>query len=167
MMEKELPVAEPIRKAGKRSGRDRSAKTRVAGVLPLLKFRAALAEGRKLSYLTLDGIEVSTWRELVAHRAQQLGVSGRSLYRWLARLEKFGERGLENRLRRDKGFSRKFQDRALAVAFVFARHIEGLTARAIHRALAAEWSRIYSDGSVAPCYDTVLSLIRSHVKLQP
>jgi hypothetical protein len=64
-MEKKLPVAEPIRKAGKWSGRDRSAKTRVAGVLPLLKFRAALAEGRKLSYLTLDGTVSNFIRSLV------------------------------------------------------------------------------------------------------
>lgn len=166
-MEKELPVVEPIRKAGKRSGWDRSAKTRVAGVLPLLKFRAALAEGRKLSYLTLDGSEVSTWPELVAYRAHQVGVTGRTLYRWLRQLEKFGERGLENRSRRDKGFSRKFQDRALAVAFVFARHVEGLTVSAIHRALAAEWLKIYRDGSAAPCYDTVLNFVRSLVRVQP
>ncbi len=166
-MEKELPVAELIRKAGKRSGRERSAKTRETGVLPLLKFRAALAQGRKLSYLTLDASEVSTWRELVAHRALQVGVTARTLYRWLARLEKFGVRGLENRSRSDKGFSRKFQDRALAVAFVFARHVEGITTRAIHRALAAEWGRIYSDGSVAPCYDTVRLFVHSLVRVQP
>jgi hypothetical protein len=156
-----------LQRAGKRSGRERSAETRVAGVLPLLKFRAALAEGRKLSYLTGDGSEVSTWRELIAHRAHQVGVSGRTLYRWLARLEKFGERGLENRSRCDKGLFRKFQDRALAVAFVFARHVEGLTARAIHRALAVEWPKIYRDGSVAPCYDTLRLFVHSLVKVQP
>ena len=147
MMEKELPVAEPIRKAGKRA--PHSTEFKRHALRPLLRYLAALASGGRVAGST----------QAAERRARQVGVSSRTIFRWLGRVRDFGETGLQFPARRDKGLSRRFADRNLAVAFVCARLVEGKSAKAIHGELRSKWEELYEDRP--PCYDTVQNFVRS------
>ncbi len=84
-----------------------------------------------------------------------------TLRRWVARFGESGRQGLIDSPRRDKGISQQFRNRTLAAIFVLSMHVEGSTPSAIHKALAQEWPRLYRDGSRPPCYNTVLTFIKS------
>jgi hypothetical protein len=131
----------------KRPRRDASFKKRACWTL--VAYRAARAAGGRPP---LPRVE---------RRARQLGCSGQSIFRWADLIAKFGERGLAPAPRREKGTSRRFKDRPLAVAFVFAKFVRGLTATAIHRELTTEWSRLYGDK--VPSRNTVAGFPRSIV----
>jgi hypothetical protein len=146
--------AEQPRRAGKgskRPRRDASFKLLAAG--PLLAYRFAVAAGGRPP---LPRVE---------RRARQLGCSGQSIFRWADLIAEFGERGLATTPRREKGISRRFKDRPLAVAFVFARFVRGLTPAAIHRELISEWPRLYGDKVPSP--NTVAAFLRSIVLAGP
>jgi transposase len=116
---------------------------------PLLRYLAARTSGGRLAGLN----------QTVERRARRVGVSGRTIFRWLRRVRDFGEAGLQFRARRNKGFSTRFADRKLAVAFVCARLVEGMSAKAIHSELRSKWGELYADRP--PCYDTVRNFVRS------
>lgn len=146
-------VERPVR-AGERTKRarhDAAFKRRAAW--PLVAFRIARKAGH---HPPLPRVE---------RRARQLGCSGTSIFRWADLLMDFGERGLVIPPRREKGTSQRFENRPLAVAFVLARFVRGLTVTAIHRELASEWPRLYSDKP--PCWNTVRAFLRSIVLAGP
>ena len=116
---------------------------------PLLRYLAALASGGRVAGLT----------QAAKRRARQVGVSSRTIFRWLRRVRDFGERGLQFPARRDRGVCKRFADRNLAVAFVCARLAEGKSAKAIHTELRTKWGELYEDRP--PCYETVQNFVRS------
>jgi hypothetical protein len=86
--------------------------------------------------------------ELLAARAAELGVSSRTLHRWIAAYE-----------RRSPGTKLRF-DFPVAAFFVTLKHSEGASVRAIHELLASEWPNLYP-GKPCPCYTTLLAFVRS------
>ena len=87
--------------------------------------------------------------ELLAARAAELGVSSRTLHRWIA--------DYEGRL---PGGTKLRFDFPAAALFVMLKHSEGATVRAIHKLLASVWADLYP-GKPCPCYTTLLSFVRS------
>jgi len=134
-------------RAGKRA--PHSTKFKRHALRPLLRYLAALASGGRVA-----GVN-----EAAERRARQVGVSSRTVFRWLRLVRDFGEAGLQSGARRDKGISRRFTDRNLAVAFVCARLAEGMSAEAIHTELRGKWRELSADRP--PCYDTVRNFVRS------
>jgi len=145
----------PPKRAGKRAAARRSADFKRRALHPLLRYLAAWAAGGNVAGLN----------RAAERRARQVGVSVRSIFRWLRLVRDFGEAGLQYRARRDKGLSARFVDRQLAVAFVCARLVEGASARAIHCELKTKWRELYADKP--PCYDTVRNFIRSIALASP
>ncbi len=97
--------------------------------------------------------------ESIRSVAAEVGCSGRQLYRWLRRFDDAGAEGLADSQRRDRGKPKilRFPNAAL---FVLLKHAEGLTIRAIHKALKREWPQMYP-GFVRPSYGMVRSLIKT------
>ncbi|MGC1486111.1 MAG: hypothetical protein WA789_20160 [Candidatus Acidiferrum sp.] len=84
----------------------------------------------------------------VEARAAQVGVSGRTLRRWIAAAEGRGPG--------ETGLAKQFPAVALIVA---AKYQAGASACAIHEFLAAEWASLNLDGK-CPSYSTILSFLR-------
>ncbi len=98
--------------------------------------------------------------ESIRSVAAEVGCSGRQLYRWLRRFDEAGAEGLADSRRRDKG-KPKLLRFAKAALFVLLKHYaDGLTIRAIHKALKREWPQMYP-GFGRPSYAMVRSLIKS------
>jgi transposase-like protein len=147
-MAKNAKSAEQPERAGKRA--PHSADFKRHALRPLLRYLAAWKSGGRVAGLS----------QAAKRRARQVGVSSRTVFRWLRRLRDFGEGGLEF-ARRDKGVSSRFEDRNLAVAFVCAKLVEGMSAKAIHAELKSKWRELYGDGDKSPCYDTVRKFVRA------
>jgi hypothetical protein len=94
-------------------------------------------------------LNVPRTEELLAARAAEVGVSSRTLHRWIAAYE--GAPPSDTKLQFD------FPAAAL---FVVATHFEGMSTRAIHQLLKSEWAALYP-GKPCPCYTTLLVFIRS------
>ena len=147
-MAKNAKSPQPVSsRKGKRAPHSTEFKRHALG--PLLRYLAALASGGRVAGLT----------QAAKRRARQVGVSSRTIFRWLRRVRDFGEAGLEFRGRRDRGTFRRFTDRNLAVAFVCARLVKGMSAKAIHGELRSKWGELYADRP--PCYDTLRNFVRS------
>jgi hypothetical protein len=86
--------------------------------------------------------------ERITARAIEVGVSSRSLHRWIAAHEG-----------RTPGtwFKVAFP---VAAVFVTLRHSEGATVRAIHELLASEWANLYP-GKKCPSYRTLVGFVAS------
>ncbi len=82
-------------------------------------------------------------------RAVEIGVSSRTLHRWIAEHE--GRLPSDTKLR--------FDFPAVAL-FVTAKHFEGMSVREIHQVLKSEWPALYPD-KPCPCYTTLLVFVRS------
>jgi hypothetical protein len=87
--------------------------------------------------------------ERLATRAAEVGVSSRTLHRWIAAYE--GRQPSNTKLRFD------FPVAALIVA---AKYFEGMSVREIHRILKSEWRSLYP-GKPCPSYTTLLIFVRS------
>jgi len=85
----------------------------------------------------------------VEARAAEVGVSGRTLRRWVAAAEGRGPG--------ETGLTKRFPAVAL---FVVAKRQTGASARAIHEFLVAEWASFNINGK-CPSYSTILSFLRS------
>jgi hypothetical protein len=137
-----------------------TAEARLSGILPNLRFRLAEALGREPLFLTDSG-ELSTWDSLIEYRAKQLGVSARTLYRWLEKFETSGLAGLADQPRSDRGTFASLRGRGAAIAFITIQRFEGRDPFSIHRELAGIWTDFYSDGSRPPSYGTVRNFCKS------
>jgi hypothetical protein len=89
-----------------------------------------------------------TEERLVA-RAVEVGVSSRTLHRWIAEHE--GRLPSDTKLRFDF---------PVAALFVAAKHFEGMSVREIHHILKSEWPTLYP-GKPCPCLTTLRVFVRS------
>ncbi len=162
-MEKELPVAEPIRetkgKGGPRLVRKLSRRLRLRLVSRIARFAVQAALGRRPTFLTSTGQEICTFTVWVRYNARLARVAERTAWRWYRRFLQAGYSGLIDRPRKDKNVSRAFDGRDAATAFVLVSFLDGHTAVWIHRQLAQLWPRLYGTASRCPCLDTVNELI--------
>jgi Homeodomain-like domain len=158
---------EQPRAAGKRPNRVRfrTRKSRLWAIRPLLKFQATRAEGEQPVFL-ISGDHISSLAGLASYRAAQLRISERTLWRWYKRFNQSGLIGLRREPRSDKGVSRIFQGRSLAVAFIYDRHEKGLTARAVFEALMQRWNFLYP-GSRPPSCSLVRDFLKRFPKVRP
>lgn len=117
------------------------------GKRPIIGKRKSTDEERTDAIRLL--LNVPRTEELLAVRAAEIGVSLRTLHRWIA--------AHEGRL---PGSTKLRFDFPAAALFVALRHFEGATTRAIHKLLASEWPTL-CPGKPCPCYTTLLSYVRS------
>jgi hypothetical protein len=81
-------------------------------------------------------------------------VSRATLRRWTARFLKFGMPGLEDKARNERGVSRVFRGRFLAMVLVAEMHEAGKTVSEIHHTLAQRWPVLYPSVKI-PSYNAV------------
>jgi hypothetical protein len=94
-------------------------------------------------------LDVPRTEELLAARAADVGVSSRTLFRWVADYEG-----------RQPGGTKLRFDFPAAALFVTLKHFEGTSTRAIHELLVAEWPTL-CPGKPCPSYSTLLAFVRS------
>lgn len=139
--------------AGKRAKpqRSHSLQAKVRALLPLLRVHGKMALGEQAVIFLSSGAELSRFDELVRHRASQVGVSGRTLYRWLKRFEESGERGLKKAPRRDKNLFQMFRNFPGVAALVLLKHAEGCSTSAIYKELVRELPNLHPGKRVPSC----------------
>lgn len=89
--------------------------------------------------------------------AIKLGISVRSLYRWMHRFDAAGKDGLRDSRRRDVGKPRILRFVAASL-LVLLKRAEGWNMRAIHRHLIRQWPQLHP-GFRRPSYGMVSALI--------
>jgi hypothetical protein len=94
-------------------------------------------------------VNVPRTEELLAARAAVIGVSSRTLHRWIAAHD-----GMP------PGSTKLRFDFPAAALFVAAEHYSGVSTLALHRLLQSEWASLYP-GKPCPCYTTLLSFVKS------
>jgi hypothetical protein len=100
-------------------------------------------------------LNVPRTEEMLAARAAEVGVSSRTLHRWIAAYE--GAAPSDTKLR---------SDFPAAALFVVARHYAGDSTREIHALLSSEWAAL-DTGKPCPSYTTLLTFVRSLKQVDP
>jgi hypothetical protein len=144
------------RNRSNRAGKSRhSLRVRLRVVLPLARFRLRQIVGDKPVVLTPSGVELRTLSELVKYQSRLARISDGCAWRWFALFLRSGFAGLKRKVRADKGTSRSFDNRGLALLFLVDKKRAGWSPSGIHRALVMLWPRLYSDSSRPPSYPSV------------
>jgi hypothetical protein len=100
-------------------------------------------------------VNVRRTEEMIAARAAEVGVSSRTLHRWIADFEG-----------RSPGDTKLRFDFPAAALFVAAEHFKGSNARTIHQFLKSQWADLYP-GKPCVSYSTLLCYIRSLPPVTP
>jgi hypothetical protein len=104
-------------------------------LIPLLEFRRLLSEGIRPIVRVSAAQEIRTMDELASCIAQRNQISRRTIWNWLALLDRGGFAALACRQRSDKGRSRFFSARPAVAAYVLREFFLHRTAKSIHKEL--------------------------------
>jgi len=130
------------------------ARARLKAIQPLLDFRKQ-TKSRRAEVVLSDGHSVKTLQEVAEWVAPQFNTSWQTIWRWLDRFDKGHVAALADKVRKDRGQSRFFEDHSAAAAFLQEKFLrEGLSREMSWEAVCREWDAIGEKGK-APAYDTV------------